>query len=61
MLIEFLLRDPMPCDLELGLRPDETPSLILSQESPVQLGWTTFLGSPDVGHGSRIQLTVRTI
>lgn len=42
-LIDFLLRDSMAYDLELGLQQKEVPPFVLKKESGTHLGWTTFL------------------
>lgn len=45
-LVEFLLKDPLCYDLELGLKPEEVPpfQLLSDSESPPYLGWSTFVG-----------------
>jgi len=48
-LIAFLLRDPIPYDLALGLRHDAVPAFALKDDTPIALGWTTFLGAPPDG------------
>ncbi|WP_416055722.1 type VI secretion system baseplate subunit TssG [Stenotrophomonas maltophilia] len=44
-LIQFLLRDQLAYNLELGLRTEHISPLRLCKESGGNLGWTTFLGS----------------
>jgi len=59
-LVEFLLRDPTPCDLELQLKAKEVPSFHLRQTNGTQLGWTSFLEQPDdQGLPPPVRLTVR--
>jgi type VI secretion system protein ImpH len=43
-LIRFALRDQLEFDVELRLRHDEVPDLMLAQDNPCQLGWSTRLG-----------------
>ncbi|NBA94150.1 type VI secretion system baseplate subunit TssG [Pseudomonas sp. R5(2019)] len=59
-LIVFLLRDPIPCDLELTLCEDEVPPFHLRQTDGTQLGWTSFLEQPDHGRPPPVRVTVRT-
>lgn len=42
-LINFLLRDSMAYDLELGLKQEEIPPFQLAKNSGTYIGWTTFL------------------
>lgn len=42
-LIEFLLRDTLAYDLELGLKQEEIPPFQLAKNSGIYIGWTTFL------------------
>lgn len=42
-LINFLLRDSMAYDLELGLKQEEIPPFMLSKNSGTYIGWTSFL------------------
>ncbi|MEL1266375.1 type VI secretion system baseplate subunit TssG [Pseudoxanthomonas putridarboris] len=44
-LIEFLLRDQLAYDLELGLRQQEIPPFQLDASRGGNLGWTTFAGN----------------
>ncbi|MGO4332509.1 type VI secretion system baseplate subunit TssG [Cupriavidus sp. 2TAF22] len=41
-LVDFLLRDPIAYDLELGLRVDEVAPFNLRRGAGSQLGWTSF-------------------
>ena len=42
-LMEFIMRDQMSYDLELELKDNEAPSLVLGNDN-VSLGWSSFLG-----------------
>ncbi|MGL4667755.1 MAG: type VI secretion system baseplate subunit TssG [Saezia sp.] len=42
-LINFLLRDSMAYDLELGLKQEEIPPFQLAKNSGTYIGWTSFL------------------
>lgn len=42
-LIRFLLKDPLPYDIALGLHPDTRSSFILGQDNSSLLGWTTLM------------------
>lgn len=44
-LVEFLLRDQLAYDLELGLRQEEIPPFQLHASQGGNLGWTTFVGN----------------
>lgn len=44
-LIDFLLRDVMAYDIDLGLRQDDIPPFNLGRESGTHLGWTSFIGN----------------
>lgn len=46
-LVEFLLRDQLAYDLELGLHQEEIPRLQLDSRRGANLGWTTFFGNDD--------------
>jgi type VI secretion system protein ImpH len=59
-LVVFLLRDPVPCDLELGLRQDEVPPFHLRQTEGTQLGWTSFLEQPALRHPPPVRVSLRT-
>ncbi|AZD86909.1 Uncharacterized protein ImpH/VasB [Pseudomonas chlororaphis subsp. aureofaciens] len=59
-LVVFLLRDPVPCDLELGLRQDEVPPFNLRQDEGTQLGWTSFLEQPALRHPPPVRVSLRT-
>ena len=58
-LVAFLLRDPMPCDLELALRENEITSFNLAGGIGTELGWTSFLEQPALRKPPRVRLTVR--
>jgi len=55
-LLEFLMRDPLACDLDLGLIQEEIPDLMLTEDSGCNLGWTTILGE---SHSIRKQANIR--
>lgn len=60
-LIEFLLRDQLAYDLELGLRPDHISPMQLSAEHGGNLGWTTFLGNAaSLRADASVRIRVRT-
>ena len=59
-LVVFLLRDPIPCDLELGLRQDEVPPFNLQLASGTQLGWTSFLEQPAPTLPPPVRVSLRT-
>ncbi|WP_286890590.1 type VI secretion system baseplate subunit TssG [Achromobacter sp. UBA2119] len=59
-LVVFLLRDPVPCDLELGLRQDEVPPFNLRHADGTQLGWTSFLEQPATTLPPPVRVTLRT-
>ncbi|OOF70625.1 type VI secretion system baseplate subunit TssG [Rodentibacter caecimuris] len=44
-LLRFLLRDPLPYDISLGLRPETQSAFILGEQNSSLLGWTTILKS----------------
>ncbi len=46
-LVEFILREQMAFDLALELKEEEVPSLTISRESTLSLGWSSFLGNVD--------------
>ncbi|CAH8190238.1 conserved hypothetical protein [Vibrio aestuarianus] len=43
-LVEFILREQMAYDLELTMHESEVPTMSLSRDSGVALGWSSFLG-----------------
>ncbi len=43
-LLEFLLRDQLAYDIELGLIREEVPPFVLDGKRGANLGWTAFLG-----------------
>lgn len=45
-LMVFCMRDQLDFDVELILRADDVPDLVLVEDSPCRLGWSTWLGSP---------------
>ncbi|WP_281545464.1 type VI secretion system baseplate subunit TssG [Grimontia sp. SpTr1] len=54
-LVEFVLREQMAFDLELGLKPDQAPPMRLSAQNPASLGWSSFTGELDRPRMVRIQ------
>ncbi|MDR2386085.1 MAG: type VI secretion system baseplate subunit TssG [Deltaproteobacteria bacterium] len=44
-LIRFVMRSQLSFDLELRLRPQDIPALIISQSAQCRLGWSTWLGN----------------
>ncbi|VVN92487.1 type VI secretion system baseplate subunit TssG [Pseudomonas fluorescens] len=42
-LMDFLMRDVMAFDLELGLRQDDVPPFNLGRQTGTHLGWTSFI------------------
>ena len=42
-LIRFLLKDPLPYDVLLGLHPDTKSTFILGKDNSSFLGWTTLI------------------
>ena len=58
-LIEFLLRDQLAYDLELGLIQEEVPPFRLHREEGANLGWTAFLGKAELVREAVIRIGVR--
>jgi len=58
-LVEFLLRDQLAYDLDLGLRQDEIPLFQLDTRRGGNLGWTTFLGNKILRQQSEVKIRVR--
>ncbi|MFW5444505.1 MAG: type VI secretion system baseplate subunit TssG [Methylococcaceae bacterium] len=60
-LVEFLLKDPLAYNLELGLKPEEVPLFQLQSHSdtPAYLGWSTFAGHNPNLPLANVILTVR--
>ena len=44
-LIHFLLKDPPPYDISLGLHPDTQSTFILGKDNSSWLGWTTLINT----------------
>ncbi len=55
-LVEFVLREQMAFDLELGLKQAEAPPMQLSSSNPASLGWSSFTGEVKQSRFVRIQL-----
>lgn len=58
-LIDFLLRDPLACDLELRLRQEDVPPFSLQRERGTHLGWTSFVGDNALRRESTVRIQVR--
>lgn len=58
-LVEFLLRDQLAYDLELGLRKEEIPPFRLDARAGGHLGWTTFVGSAPLQQVANVTIRVR--
>lgn len=43
-LVKFGMTDQLEFDVELSLMAPEIPALVLSEDSPCRLGWSTWLG-----------------
>jgi type VI secretion system protein ImpH len=56
-LMEFLLRDPMAYDLQLGLKREHVPPFSLHRAVGAHLGWTSFLG--DDAHRTEAPVRIR--
>jgi type VI secretion system protein ImpH len=44
-LIRFVMRSQLSFDLELRLKPEDIPALIISESAQCRLGWSTWLGN----------------
>jgi type VI secretion system protein ImpH len=58
-LVEFILREQMAFDLELGLKADEAPAMRLSSSEDIDsacLGWTSFTGHTQENRRVLIQI-----
>jgi type VI secretion system protein ImpH len=58
-LVEFLLRDQLAYDLELGLIQEEVPPFRLHKQEGANLGWTAFLGKAELMREAVIRIGVR--
>lgn len=58
-LIDFLMRDPLAYDIELGLLRSEVPSFSLDRSEGANLGWTTFVGAAPPDHLPRVTIRGR--
>ena len=58
-LIEFLLRDQLAYDFELGLIQKEVPPFRLHQQEGANLGWTVFLGKSGLMNQVPVRIGVR--
>jgi type VI secretion system protein ImpH len=43
-LVRFVMRSQLSYDVELRLKPEEVPPLIIGADTEVRLGWSTWLG-----------------
>lgn len=48
MFVAFILRDQLAWDLRLGLSPEQASGMRLGDRKSTLLGWTTFIGTPEV-------------
>ncbi|HIF9317226.1 TPA: type VI secretion system baseplate subunit TssG [Photobacterium damselae] len=55
-LVEFVLREQMAFDLELELRKEEVPSMCLTRDSQLSLGWSSFLDAKNSDCKVKIQV-----
>ncbi len=46
-LVEFVLREPLAYDLELGMVPSDLSPMKSGDEKSCRLGWTTFIGNEE--------------
>jgi type VI secretion system protein ImpH len=58
-LIEFLLRDVIAFDLELGLKQADVPSFNLGRTQGAHLGWTSFMNTRARHPQSVVRIKVR--
>lgn len=58
-LVEFLLRDQLAYDLELGLIQEEVPPFQLHKQDGANLGWTAFLGKAELALQIPVRISVR--
>lgn len=59
-LIDFLLRDVIAYDLELGLRQQDVPPFNLGRHSGTHLGWTSFIEQQHQRHPSVVRIKGRS-
>ncbi|AOF52397.1 type VI secretion protein [Rodentibacter caecimuris] len=57
-LIRFLLKDPLPYELSLSLRPDTKSTFILGMDNSSFLGWTTLINADSAGSYSLKQVII---
>jgi len=55
-LVEFVLREQMAFDLELELKKEEVPSMCLTRDSQLSLGWSSFLDAKNSDCKVKIQV-----
>jgi type VI secretion system protein ImpH len=58
-LIEFLLRDQLAYDLELGIVKEAAPRFTMGRQSDTSLGWTTFLARKEMNCDRVVRITGR--
>ncbi|HAT3905369.1 type VI secretion system baseplate subunit TssG [Citrobacter koseri] len=56
MFVAFILRDQLAWDLRLEMAPDQIGGMRLGEEKTSRLGWTTFIGQPEVCPSVTIQV-----
>ena len=59
-LVDFLLRDQLAYDLQLGLTQDEIPPLVLDRDRGANLGWTAFLGKQTLINETSVNIRGRS-
>lgn len=58
-LVEFLLKDQLPYDIELHFASGEVPDCIVNKHKHADLGWTTFLGDGNKTNLKPVNLQMR--
>ncbi|AIP97780.1 type VI secretion system baseplate subunit TssG [Salmonella enterica] len=56
MFVAFILRDQLAWDLRLEMAPNQIGGMQLGEEKTSRLGWTTFIGQPEVCPGVTIKV-----
>lgn len=59
-LVEFMMRDQLAYELQLGLLPKEAHPLTLERGSPGRLGWSSFLGTKKFTQSRQVLIRVRS-
>lgn len=60
-LMHFLLRDPLPYDISLGLQPDTKSTFILGNGNSSFLGWTTLINTGSIKNYSLNQIIIEGV